>query len=311
MRRVLVTGASGFIGAQALDPLISRGFEVHAISRRPQPSREGVEWRQADLLSAESRRAVIERVRPSHLLHFAWFAEHGRYWSAPENASWADATNALLREFADVGGRRAVLAGTCAEYDWAAGPVLSEADTPLRPATVYGREKDRARRSAEAAAARHGLSLAWGRIFFVFGPGEDPRRLTASVAQALLEGRPAECTAGEQRRDFMHTRDLGNAFAALLASGVTGPVNVASGRTVSVADLVHALARAAGRIDLVRLGARERSPGDPDAIEADVGRLRDEVGWQPELDLETAAKETIDWWAARVTSPRGAGTPPA
>jgi len=413
--RVLVTGATGFIGRQVLAPLRERGFEVHALSSRGEPGerpggggevgavdREGevawyhadlpesassvasgrgpsrevpwyhadlprstsaeaaaggpsadvsteaaaggpsadvsteaaaggssggvsnaasagdpsgdvstdppaggpsgdVAWHQADLLEPAAARALVEAVAPTHLLHLAWYAEPGKYWRSTENLRWVEASLALLRAFARSGTapRRVVIAGTSAEYAWSQRTHCVEGETPLEPATLYGASKRALHLVAERFAAEAGLSLAWGRIFFLYGPGESPSRLAGSVARALVRGEPAETSHGKQVRDFLHTADLGDAFAALLASDVEGAVNMASGDPVRVRDLVEALARAAGRPDLLRLGARPASPDEPAELTADARRLRDEVGWSPARSLADRAAETVGWWRER------------
>src|SRR5439155_6654344 len=134
-------------------------------------------------------RALLAAVRPTHLLHLAWIATPGVYWTSPENHRWVEASLHLLRCFAAGGGRRAVLTGTCAEYDWSAAGVCHETQTPLRPTTVYGVCKDELRRRAEEVCRAAGVSLAWARLFFLYGPGEHPARLFPGVVQALRAGR--------------------------------------------------------------------------------------------------------------------------
>jgi nucleoside-diphosphate-sugar epimerase len=298
---VLVTGATGFVGRHALLPLAERGYEVHAVtSRRPPPDLERLAvWHHADLLGPGGAEAVVDAARPSHLLHLAWYAEHGEFWSSPENVRWVEASLQLLRRFAAAGGERAVVAGTCAEYDWSRSP-LSEAGSPLVPATLYGAAKHGLHVVSSAFAARAGFELAWGRIFFAYGPHEDPRRLVASVARALARGERAPASHGRQRRDFLHVEDLADAFAALVASDVTGAVNVAAGRSVAIREVVELLGELSGRPDLVELGALPARPGEPDELSADVGRLRDEVGWRPGRSLEEGLRETLAWWRERV-----------
>jgi nucleoside-diphosphate-sugar epimerase len=294
--RILVTGASGFVGRRALLALRRRGFEVHAVARRPPGERaDDVAWHTADLLDDGARRTLLEHVRATHLLHLAWYAEPGAFWAARENAPWVAASVRLVEEFADAGGERAVLAGTCAEYDWAGAQPLRE-DAPLRPATFYGVCKDATRRVTEGLAQRLGLSLAWGRIFFLYGPEEDERRLVASVARALTAGERAAISEGSQRRDFMHVDDVAGAFAALVDSAVGGPVNVASGEGVAVRRIAELLAQAAGRPDLLDVGAAASRPGDPPEIVGDAGRLRDDVGFIPAIDLRDGLERTVNWW---------------
>lgn len=304
MSRVLVTGATGFIGRGTLAPLIAQGREVHAVSTGPPPawSPAAVTWHRGDLLAAPTADALLAAVAPTHLLHLAWDATPGAFWTSTENLRWVEASLRLLRAFAAHGGRRAVIAGTCAEYAWAPRTVCRESTTPCRPATLYGTAKHGLHLIAQRFAAQHAIGLAWGRIFFVFGPEEATARLGGSVAHALVTGQEALCSHGEQRRDFLFSGDVAAAFAALLASEVQGAVNIGSGVPVRIRDLVQALADAAGRPDLVRLGARPAPAGEPDELVADVTRLRAEVGWVPPATLQERAADTIRWWRGRVTA---------
>lgn len=297
MSRLLVTGASGFVGRHALAPLLAAGHELHAVTRREEPDRaEGVTWHRADLLSSAG---VVAEVEPEVLLHLAWYVEPGRFWTAPENVRWVEASLALLRAFAGSGGRRAVLAGTCAEYDWTAvGERCSEEDTPLRPATLYGAAKQALHGVAARYAKQAGFALAWGRIFFVYGPGEPDGRLVPTVGRALLAGEPVPTSRGDQVRDFMHVEDVAAAFAALAGSDVTGAVNVASGEPVAVREVVDGLAALAGRPDLPQPGALPDREGDPPRLVADVSRLRDEVGFAPRIGLREGLEGTLKWLGA-------------
>jgi nucleoside-diphosphate-sugar epimerase len=300
--RALVTGAGGFIGRHTLAPLHAAGFEVHAVTSRPTvtarllPAGGDVRWHHVNLLDSERASALVREVRPTHLLHLAWYTQPGAFWTAAENLDWLAASLRLLRAFGESGGRRAVLAGTCAEYHWQRDTHCVEGQTPTNPATLYGAAKHALHVTAEAWARQAGVAFAWGRIFHLYGPYEHPDRLVSSVARALLRGEQARCTHGRQVRDFLYAPDLAGAFVALLLGDVTGPVNMASGEPLRVVDLVGAIAQAAGRPELVRLGALPASPNEPERLTADVRRLREEVGWTPAVGLREGAQLTVGWW---------------
>jgi nucleoside-diphosphate-sugar epimerase len=299
MKKVLLTGATGFIGRQCLPALLSEGYEVHAVSSRSQEeSFPGVRWHLADLLDGGQVLALMKRVQPTHLLHLAWYVAPGLYWTALENFHWVKASLDLLHAFSQCGGHRVVMAGTCAEYDWEYG-YCSERVTPLSPATPYGVCKHSLHMMLEAFARQAGLSAAWGRIFFPFGPHEYPERLVASVIRSALQGKPARCSHGNQIRDFIYVKDVAGAFAALTESAVIGPVNIASGSPVLLKDVIHKIAVQLDRADLIQLGAVPAPAGEPPALVASVSRLQDEVGWRPKYDLDAAIEETIEWWKRR------------
>jgi len=293
MKRVLVTGAGGFVGRNCIAALLARGFEVHAVGRAPQVRKGEAVWTRADLLDPAQVERLMGTVRPSHLLHLAWTSKHGEYWHSPENYRWVCAGIHLARAFHQAGGERMLGVGTCAEYDWRYG-FMNEDVTPRNPATPYGVCKNALFELWSSMAAQAGMSFAWGRLFHLYGPGEQSGRLVPGVARALLAGREAPCSDGAQVRDFLHAADAGEALAALLDSLVSGAVNVASGRPVSVRDVVERIAGIIGRHDLLRLGALPRAQNDSPLIVADVRRLTLEVGWSPRYSLNDGLAHTLD-----------------
>lgn len=283
--RVLVTGATGFVGRAILGPLAARGFEVHAVSRRP-PA--GAGWHAADLLDEAAARRLLHDLRPAILIHAAWYVAHGRFWTAPENTAWLEASTALFGHAAAAGTRRILGIGTCAEYaDQAPGDGAPWPESrPVAPATPYGHAKAALAARLAALADRHGLSWAWARLFLLYGPGEPEARLVPSVMRALLAGRDAACASGLPVRDFASTAHIGRALAALAAAAVEGPVNVASGEGRSIRAVVETIGRLAGRPDLIRLGALPDRPGEAPHMVADITRLRVEAGFTERHDLE-------------------------
>jgi nucleoside-diphosphate-sugar epimerase len=296
-----LTGASGLVGRHALLALAESGHEVHAVARRRGPELAGVRWHEADLLAGWE---VVDEVRPEVLVHLAWYAEHGRFWSSPENLPWVQASLGLLQGFAAAGGRRVVIAGSCAEYEWGGVQDLHERSSPLEPDTLYGACKDALRRIACAYAREAPLELAWARLFFLYGPGEAPGRLVPAVIRALLAGERVETTAGEQVRDFMHVEDVAEALVGLVGSDVSGAVNVASGRGVSISQVLDEIGTLIGSSELIDRGARPTPASEPPRIVADVRRLEREVGFRQRISLRDGLASTIDWWRAREAEPR-------
>lgn len=296
MKRLLLTGAKGFIGRHCLPLLVAKGYEVHAVSSSESgDSSSAVEWHKVDLLNAQSISDLVARVRPTHLLHLAWTTTPGEYWTSLENVGWVQASLELLQQFAARGGQRAVLSGTCAEYDWSAG-YCSEFSTPLRPNTLYGMSKHALQILTDSFSERAGINAAWGRIFFLYGQHEHPERLVSYVIRSILQRDAVLCSHGEQLRDFLYVRDVAAAFVALLESDVRGAVNIASGEALALKDLIYKIADKLQGRELVRLGAVETSPYEPPLLVGTTGRMRDEVGWSPLYSLDEGLGETIDWW---------------
>jgi len=292
--KVLVTGGRGFIGKHCVSLLMAKGYEVHAVSSTPQHSTSGVKWHQANLLDLNQTRRLIRTVRPTHLLHLAWVTEHGNYWTSAKNLSWVQASLELIHQFTDSDGQRIVTAGTCAEYEWSYD-IYSESTTPCRPTSLYGTAKYSTQLILESWSKLKGLSSAWGRVFFAYGPGENSFRIVPSVIHALIHGKPTYCMHGELLRDFLYVEDVAAAFVALLESETQGPVNIASGTAISLKDMVYAIADHIGRKDLVHLGSSLGRVKEPQKLVADVSRLRNEVGFLPIFELKKGIDLSVDF----------------
>lgn len=293
--KVLVTGASGFIGRRCLERLIAAGLEVHAVTS-PSGSvvtdSPGVDWHRVDLLDVHQCDSLVAQTEPHYLLHAAWIATPGVFWTSPENLAWLASTATLVRSFYARGGVRAVGVGTCAEYEWGEED-CRERSTPLRPSTAYGQCKLAACLAFEAAAVSHSRGWAWARLFFPYGPGEPPKRLIPAVIDAMLRGAPIDCTEGRQVRDFVFVDDIADALVRLLLHEANGVFNVGSGKGRSLRDIVALLGERIGGLDLVRFGARTAPPDDPARVVADVGRLQNELGWKPACSIEAGLDRTI------------------
>lgn len=298
--RVLLTGATGFVGSHLARRLVAGGETVHALIR-PGADRRRLTGVISDLrvveadLADEARIAQqVRAIRPELCVHLAWYAEPGKYLASPENLTALRGSMCLLACLADAGCHRAVIAGTCFEYDTAHG-YLRES-TPTEPHTLYAGCKLALYQVARQLTLAGTLDVAWARLFYLYGPQEDARRLVPSVILGLLAGRRVEVTPGEQVRDYLHVADVAAALEAIARSDLAGPVNVGSGRPVSIRDVVLTAGRLLDRSELIALGARPYSPGDPMFICADASRLRQGTAWQPRFDLETGLQDTIDWW---------------
>jgi nucleoside-diphosphate-sugar epimerase len=302
--RVLVTGASGFVGRWAVEPLIARGAEVHAVQRHAPADRMGLGRLKAgptqvvshavDLHDRGAVASLIRRVQPTHLLHFAWIATPGEYLTSLDNPLWLRSSLQLVETFFANRGVRVVVAGTAAEYDWSAG-VCSERTTPCRPATLYAACKHAQYEVLDRWSAQAGFSFAEGRLFWVYGPEEPQERLVPAMIRASTAGTPFRLRYPAQVRDYLHVADAGAAFSALLASDVQGAVNIGTGEGVTLARLGELVAEATGQELIIERG--EASGDDPAAVVlAEATRLTRDVGWTPRYRLEDGIRETVAWW---------------
>jgi len=296
MKKVLVTGADGFIGRYTLPVLIRVGFEVHALCWHQQPDQQdGIFWHHIDLMQKQDVNNLLADIQATHLLHLAWYTAHGKFWHASENIEWVTASLGLLKGFAKYGGKRVVMAGSCAEYDWDEGH-CSEQTTAINPSTLYGKSKYELCEQSSAFCADNAVSFAWGRVFFLYGPGESPARFVPAVINGLLNGESVPCSDGHQLRDFMHVSDVASAFVSLLNSELEGSVNIASGEAYTLKQIGERLMTHVDGEGQIDFGALANRPDDPNVITADVTRLQQELNWLPSYSLDSGLADTVAWW---------------
>ena len=291
--RILLTGATGFIGAHVARALIARGDEVHGVTLpgSPMDRLDGLEslleMHEGNLADADWTRDMVAEVAPDAAIHLAWYADPSSYLRAlPENMTSLRGGVNLLESIVEGGTcHRVVLAGTC----------LENMATP-QP-TIY----------AAAKAAQHGLAMglaersiaaACAHIFYLYGPGEDPRRVIPTVTRALLRGKPIDVSSGSQSRDYLHVADVAEALCRLADCDVAGRVDVCTGSPVALRDVFAEIGRGTAAAELIHVGALPDSEssgwpdtGDPTALLA--------TGWRPRYNLALGIQETTAWWAAR------------
>ena len=301
MKRVLITGATGFIGQPTIKCFDPDDFEIHCVTSNKlvDKSQDSVFWHTANLLNDRERSNLFDTVRPSHLLHLAWYMEPKKLWMSDMNLKWLAASMSMLEYFKEFKGERATFVGTCSEYDESYG-FCSENVTPERSETLYGICKHSLREVCTSYCSKHGISFSWGRVFFSYGPHEQPVRLVPSVIVSLLRDTPVDVTLGTQMRDYLYSRDVASALVALLCSDVSGTVNIGSGEPVTIREITSKIGARLSKAELINYGGIETPQYEPPLILADVRRLKKEVGWRPKYTLDKGLNETIKWWEEKI-----------
>lgn len=304
-RRVLLLGATGFIGRRVARDLLSLGAELHAAVRSSTdtPSLEGSAAQlAADLERPGAAAALVERVRPALTFNLAGYGVDPREL---DPAIAARINHDLVAELAHSVARHAdpdwqrqqlVHAGSAAEYGAARGN-LAEVSEPL-PQSLYGRTKLAGTEELARASRAGALRGVTARLFTVYGPGERAGRLLPSLVAARDSGggEAIPLTPGTQRRDFTYLGDVAEGLlrlGALTANGL-GAVNLATGRLESVRSFVE---RAAGVLGIprerLRFGALPLRRDEMEHEAVNVGLLRSLCGWTPETTIEAGVRRTL------------------
>ncbi|HEV7991743.1 MAG TPA: NAD(P)-dependent oxidoreductase [Gemmatimonadaceae bacterium] len=267
-RSVLLTGATGFVGRQILRALIESDVRVRVVvrdaARLPSDLTPERVVTTHDLFAESDDWWVETCTGIDTVIHSAWYAEPGQYLRSPLNMSCLRGSLALASGAARAGVRRFVGLGSCTEYDTRSGDL--SIDTPLLPESPYAAAKVATYCGLAHWLPSQRVQLAWCRLFYLYGEGEDERRLAAHIRARLAVGETADLTSGTQVRDFLDVRDAGRMIADVALGTVTGPVNICSGVPTTVRQLAERIADEYGRRDLLRFGVRPDNLFDPPRV---------------------------------------------
>ena len=287
-KKVLLTGVTGLVGKEVIEPLKNMGYEISALTIDENNPDNGVNWIKCNLFDEESLKLAMEKVKPTHLLNFAW-ATTGNYLTSEINFEFVKSGLNLLKYFKQNGGKRAVFVGTCFEYEFKDEP-LKETDT-INPQTLYAKSKNALHELAEEYCRINDISFGYGRIFYVYGHGENEKRLTAHLIKTLSNNGEVIINNGDLVKDYMYTKDIAGAFAAFLNSDVEGSVNICTGKGISLKDYSTYIAKQLGKEEYLKINYEETN--QPPIIVGDNTRLTKEVGYEIKYSFEKAIEEIL------------------
>ena len=266
MKTILLTGATGFLGKKILDDLNSRDVNIHVTCRKNesffsdyQNVTKVIKTRNFFTESAKWYANICKDV--NIIVHAAWYAEPGKYLESNINIECLSGTVNFARAAAEQKVDKFVGVGTCFEYDLTSGLPL-KADSKLDPLFLYSITKNSTFQILKKLFQNKKIDFLWTRVFYLYGDGEDRRKLVAVLRSKLSEGKSVELTSGTQIRDFMDVKLAGSLIADAAISKNVGPFNVCSGIGISIRELAENIADEYGRRDLLLFGAREDNLAD-------------------------------------------------
>jgi len=304
-RRVLVTGASGFLGAHVVRRMVKEGAQVFAVSSSASvgtPGRLGgvidqIVLLEANLTDPSSLAHVVATSKPELVIHQGAFTHVGKsFFRIDENIQTNIQGTVNLLLALEGAYERFVYVGSGDVYGDA--PVPFREDGPVSPASPYAVSKYAAERFCRMFHQAYGWPIVCLRPFNVYGPEQSPDRIIPELIVSALQGRDLKMTEGRQTREFMYVDDVVEAFVtALTRPGIDGEViNVSRAEEVSIRDLALTVLRLMGNPVQALFGALENRPTEIWRMYGDNTKAGDLLGWSPTTTLAEGLARTIEWY---------------
>ncbi|MCS6772443.1 MAG: NAD(P)-dependent oxidoreductase [Kiritimatiellae bacterium] len=291
--KIIVTGATGFIGRAVVHALVDRGHTVLAVDRAGSAP-AAARFIRADLAdSAAIERLFAEEGGGAALIHLAWdMRRHEGFGVQAESVRIAAG---IADVAAAAGVSRIVTLGSADEFGAASG-ILTEETTPVQPLSPYGWAKRAVHDLFASWAIRTGIPVVWLRPFIVYGPGQRGDQVIPYAVECARQRKPAAFSDGQQVRDFVYINDAAEAVCLAVEAPARGfeEYNLGSGQPTRVVDVLRAIAAYFQVEDLFKFGAHPRRPGEPDEFVADPRRAAERLGWRARTDWRSGIEQTCE-----------------
>ena len=295
-RRVLVTGAGGFLGSHLCRRLTASGAEVHAVSRRPTAAHAAAaRWWAIDLESEHEARELLQAVKPDTVFHLGGLtdASPDLRLVVPTFRSLLGSTIGVLAACAEEGCRRVVLAGSVEEPS-----ISSPAVTPASP---YAAAKWAAGAYGRMFQTLYGTPVVIARLALAYGPGQSERKVIPATILSALRGVPPRLSSGTRAWDLLYVDDAVEGLLCLAERpGLEGAtVGIGSG---TARPLREVLERATRMVDPDLSPVFGAVPDRPltTAGVIDAAATEARIGWRSTTSLESGLQRTIDWYRHRL-----------
>jgi nucleoside-diphosphate-sugar epimerase len=268
--KILVTGSTGFVGQQVIKALSLLEVELSLVLRADKSTFYN---KNKNITSVIDSKNIFDEsdswwqekcLGIDLLIHLAWYAEPGKYLDSPINEQCFQGTMKMAKGAAQAGVKRFIGIGTCFEYQFSDLPL--DISSPLDPQTQYAAAKVKTFHHLTSFFKEHKTEFLWCRLFYLFGEGEDDRRLIPFLRKQLAAGKEVELTSGDKVKDYLNIEEAGKIITGLAMNKHTGPYNVCSGQPITIKKIAEEIADEYGRRDLLKFGNLQRESVDPSYI---------------------------------------------
>lgn len=269
-KKILLTGAAGFVGYKVFTNLINDNFSIRAIVRKS--GKKFIEENKlltdliiVDDLFNKSENWWFEQCKGiDTIIHTAWYTEPGKYLQSTKNIDCLIGSLNIVKGAIKAGVRRFVGIGTCFEYDLNVGDI--SVTTPLKPKSLYSSSKVALFSILTELLRKETMEFVWCRLFYLYGDGEDDRRLVPYIHNRLSKNKTVELTSGKQIRDYLDVSDASKIISYVSVNKHQGPINICSGIPITIKELAEKIADKYGSRNLLKFGARPENIVDPSRV---------------------------------------------
>ena len=299
---VLITGASGFIGRHLIKILDNddNDYKIHALFSQKKPNNKSskIKWHKLDLFKDSEVEELIKKIQPTHIIHLAWYTEHGKFWNSQKNKDWMNASIKLFRVFKKYSGKHFISAGSKAEYfdgefieDYLNSSFeCNETDIP-GPDTRYGEYKHLLHDKLNKLD-KNKKSLAWARVFDTYGPYENEKKFCSYTIKNCIRNKQIICNNPFLGMDFLHVYDIANAFKLILEKEFLGTINISSGKTTTLKFISEYVTKQLNCENLLKLNReskdRRQFCGNNDTLKS--------LGWKNKYKIEDGLDDLIKFY---------------
>jgi GDP-4-dehydro-6-deoxy-D-mannose reductase len=304
---VLVTGCNGFVGRHLTETLRQRGLRVCGLDLSPEPWADWIEYRSTDIGDVDAVYNFVSRHRPSSIYHLAAVANprvaHDRPLDAVRTNILGTATfYEMSRNFPEI---RLLVVGSSEEYARGRGNILHlDEGAEVDASSIYGMTKLCAEQAGLAYVRQFGCQIVFTRSFNHTGPWQSSTYVLSSFARQCAEiargKRDPVIRVGniDVRRDFLDIADVISAYQLIVEKGIPGEVyNVCASHAYTLRELLDTLITLTERHDIrVERDPQQERAGEPEIIEGDGTRLREQTGWRPLVDIRDSLRRLYEYW---------------
>lgn len=270
MKNILLTGASGFVGKQIIKAL--NNFNVNIVPVvRPEKRNDFKKLKKInkviispDIFKENENWWQNQCKGIDIIIHCAWYAETGKYLNSSKNIDCLVGSIKLAKGAVNAGVKRFIGIGTCFEYDLSKNKL--SINTPLKPSSPYASAKASLFIFLSQWLPKKSVKFSWCRLFYLYGDGEDKRRLVPYIHNRLSKNKQVKLTTGNQIRDYLNITEASQIISKIALSNKVGPINVCSGKSTTVKQLAYKIADLYDKRHLLKFGAQPNNPMDPPRV---------------------------------------------